>query len=174
MRIRNAVLALAVAVASCAINPDPRASTYESAIRTAYGGWIEVTPANDAVVQGELLAVQPDEVIVYDDAGRIRRIPREEIASARLWKYRREGGYVAWGFLGSLSTLSHGLWLLATLPAWVVVSTTATLADVAAQRIDTSDDDWNEIIPWARFPQGIPPGVDLATWLGTNAPPGGR
>lgn len=174
MRIRSLVLAAALAGAGCATNPDPRGYSYEVIQRTAYGGWIELTLTSGAQDRGELLVVGGDDVTVLDDMNFVETFPRAQIATARLWKYHRPDGNGVWGLIGSLTTISHGFFLIFTLPVWIATTSIGAGVDSAAQHLDVPGDDWDELAKWSRFPQGVPPGTDVRAMLGRVGPPGGR
>nr|HEX4317816.1 hypothetical protein [Kofleriaceae bacterium] len=168
-------MALVLALAACASNPDPRdPATFEQMQRQAFGGWIEIVTASGAADTGELLAVRHDEVIILDAMNFVQRFPIAQIARARLWKWRRDGSYGLWGTLGGLSTISHGIFLVFTLPIWIATSSIASGVESSAQHVDIPDATWDELVPWSRFPQGIPDGVDIGKFLGRGGPPGAQ
>lgn len=175
MRTRSLAVVLALAVAACASNPDPRdPATFEQMQRQAFGGWIEIVTASGAADTGELLAVRHDEVIILDAMNFVQRFPIAQIARARLWKWRRDGSFGVWGTVGALTTASHGFFLIFTFPMWVVTASISGALDSHAQHIDVPDAAWDELVPWSRFPQGIPDGVDLGKFLGRGGPPGAQ
>jgi hypothetical protein len=144
----------------------------------ARGAWLEV--------EGELLAATPamlyvrvERLSVDDDtleestrpirrsAGKIgkpgsRRIPAGDIARVRLEKYRTSKlGLGIWGSLGALSSFSHGFFAVASLPVWLLTDgvTSAVESRHAFQDIDAGVG-LEALAPWARFPQGVVPGLD--------------
>jgi len=157
MPARNLVLVLALA--ACAINPDPRTRPIELVARDGHGGWIVVTDRQGAEIAGELIAIDPGAVRVLGTTGLVS-VARSDVASARLWAWDAEHGRVGvWGGLGTLSTISHGFFLVISAPIWLV--TTAVTAAVAthAPIVSYPDDGWDKLAIWARFPQGMPAGV---------------
>jgi len=64
---------------------------------------------------------------------------------------------------GSLSTASHGVYLLFTLPIWLITTAGASYAHSAAGYVRADYQkplaaEIDKIRKWARFPQGLPPG----------------
>jgi hypothetical protein len=156
MRARSLVL---LAVAACATNPDPRTRPVDVVARDGHGAWIVVTARHGAEVSGELIAIDLGTVGVLGPHGLVS-IAQTDIESARLYAWDSQyGTLVAWGGLGTLSTISHGFFLALSAPAWIV--TTAITAAVVSHGpvVEYPDDSWAKLAIWARFPQGTPPGV---------------
>lgn len=152
-------LVVLLAVAACATNPDPRTRPVDLVVRDGYGGWIVVTARQGAEVSGELIAIDPDAVRVLGPTGLIS-IARSDVASARLWAWDGEHARVAvWGTLGTISTISHGFFLVFSAPVWILTTTITTVVETHAPIVSYPDDGWDKLAIWARFPQGTPPGV---------------
>ena len=159
MRVRS--LILAIAVAACGVtNPDPRKPSLERVQRTAYGGWIVVVQRNNAVHAGELIAVDRVWMHVLAPNGGMSIIPTGSIARARLFTYESEGGLGVWGAIGGLSTISHGFILILSFPIWLISLGVVTRAEANHILIEYPDRGWGSFVRWARFPQGMPRGID--------------
>jgi hypothetical protein len=157
MPARNLVLVLALA--ACAINPDPRTRPIELVARDGHGGWIVVTDRHGAEIDGELIAIDPGAVRVLGATGLVS-VARSDVASARLWAWDAEHGRVlVWGGLGTLSTISHGFFLLISAPIWMLTTALTTGAATYTPVVDYPGDGWDKLAIWARFPQGMPPGT---------------
>jgi hypothetical protein len=131
--------------------------------RDAFGSWIRVQgqPKTDPLVQGELIAIDTDTIHVLAD-GRLVSVARATVCCAELTAYRMDLSELQlWSALGAASTLSHGVLLILTAPMWLVAGTVATSAASYAPRIISTDP--VVLQPFARFPQGIPPGLDRTT-----------
>jgi hypothetical protein len=152
-------LVLLLAVAACAGNPDPRGRPAELVARDGHGGWIVVTDRRGTELSGELIAIDPDAVRLLGPAGLVS-IARSDIESAELWAWDSQYGNLwTWGGLGAVSTITHGFWLVFSAPIWIVTTgITATIQRHAPLR-SYPDDGWDKLAIWARFPQGMPPGV---------------
>jgi hypothetical protein len=177
MRVTSAGLA-AVLAAACVSNPAPRGWLPPAQItaREAYGGWIVVDTAQPdrrsspgsglpaADVAGELIAVDSDTVFVMPLRA-VVGIPKARVRSATLFAYDAEWGrLVAWDVLGTLFTVSNGGFALLTFPMMLITSTAATASRSRAPRVELADspDRWAQLRLYARFPQGMPPGIDRA------------
>ena len=165
-----AVALLATILAGCATNPAPQSwqPAPKEAQRSVRGGWIALERKKPAMgrVEGELIAVDDDALHVLTAEG-LRAVPRAEVRKAKLVGYGDESVALgAWMGLGTVSTLSHGYYLIFTAPLlWLLGGGAATSDESRAGFIKDA-----EFRAYARFPQGLPPGLDLAT-LGELSPP---
>ena len=152
--------------AGCASNTAPPGwlPTPEVAGRDAYGGWIELSTRSDTApirIEGELIAVSEDTAWVLTVTGAIA-VPVSTVLSGKLTGYNAKagtlGGLTA---VGAFSTVSNGALLIVTAPAWLIVGTAAAASQSHApvQQIPTVG--WQQLAAFARFPQGLPPGVSL-------------
>lgn len=166
MRTRELVIAAALVAlgTACVENPDPRRPTLVKMQTEGVGGWVVVTARDGTQVRGELISVtreyvhvlrvgQPGAALVY--------LRTSDIGRAKVYTYESEGGIGVMGLLGTLSTASHGFWLIFTAPIWILASSIAAAAESNHVELDYPEDDsLEELSHWARFPQGIPPNVD--------------
>jgi hypothetical protein len=151
-------LSLLLVLVGCASNPAPRGAlpTPEQLETTARGGYILVKLRNGAETRGELLAAQGDQVWVATSGG-VRAIPVPQIDTMRMALYQTgELSMSGWGAAGTISTISHGFWLVFSVPIWVI--TTGISAGVESRRalMDYPDEPLAKFAPWARYPQGMP------------------
>jgi len=156
MRIPSAILVLCVMTSACLPNPEMNTNTLQSMQTRGYGGYIEVTGLKGELVNGELLAVMREKVWVLDAAGKRQWINIRYIRSAELYKYQSDWGFGLWGLVGSLSTASHGFWLILTFPLWILSSGIVAAVESYHVRMKYPDKDIEEFAKWARFPQGMP------------------
>lgn len=159
-------LAGALLAAGCATNTAPPGflPSPDEAQTEAYGGWIELRSAaggrNDRV-DGELMAVTEDSVWVLGDSGAVV-LPTAAVREGKLTAYRSGTGAVAgWTFLGVLSTVSNGVFLLGTAPLWIITGTVAGTRQSHIPERDVAPRAWSQLAPFARFPHGMPAGVRL-------------
>ena len=68
-----------------------------------------------------------------------------------------------WTVAGTLSTASHGVALLLSAPAWIIGGSVATTKVSHAPLITYPSRPWSDLARYARFPQGLPIGLDPAT-----------
>jgi len=153
---------VALLATACAGNTAPEGflPTKVQAQTSAYGGWIELEVARQGV-EGELLAVTADSVWVLTAQG-ARVIPTASVKEGKLTGYQSQTGAIS-GFtaLGVLSTASNGVVLILTAPLWIITGTVAGSHESRAPVSTVPEQRWQDLAVFARFPQGMPPGVAL-------------
>jgi hypothetical protein len=166
-------------LAACVSNPAPSGwlPPAEVAATDAFGGWITVDTAAQAQrgwfagsatrrteIAGELIAVHADSVFLLADSTLVS-LPRAQVRRATLFAYDAQwGGLATWGFLGTLSAISNGLYFLLTGPTWIITSSIAAGSRSRAPMVSLSDQGgWERLRLYARFPQGLPEGLDRAS-----------
>jgi hypothetical protein len=153
-------------VIGCAsrLAPDNWLSTPEQARTEAYGAWvyIEYAPVSRVLLaEGELLAIDSDSLFVLSHSGLIA-IASDQLVMLKLDAYESNSEQLAsWTVLGTISTLSHGLFLVATAPGWILLGSAATAAQSYNPREEYNSriDPKLELISlrkYARFPAGLP------------------
>lgn len=162
---RRVVLALALAAAACASNPAPHGwlPNAKEAQRSASGAWISVRCEKREPVDrvaGELIALDAERVYILTDAGLVT-VPSASVKQGTLAAYETDaGGLAAWGALGSASTLSHGHFLIFTAPTWILATAATTQTESRAAQVRYPEKPFASFRPYARFPQGLPPGFE--------------
>jgi hypothetical protein len=162
---RTAVAGLLAAAAGCYHSSAPPGwlPSPVQAQREAFGSWIRVQgrPNTEPLAHGELIAVDTDSVHVLAD-GRLVSLARAMLCCAEVTTYRMDLSELqVWSVLGLVSTASHGFVLILTAPMWIIAGTAATANASYAPRIVSTDP--VVLQPFARFPQGIPAGLDRST-----------
>lgn len=166
---KNLIPLLFVFLSGCASFHAPYGwlSTPERVAEDPYGSWIEVqniAPVSKNVesITGELIAIDNDTLYVLDvPLSNLRKLPVANIRSARLVRYyANEGGVAALTALGALSTISNGWFLIFTMPGWLVGGSISSVARSYDPVMDYPEVSLREFIPYARFPQGFPKGVN--------------
>jgi hypothetical protein len=164
--VRLAPLLLA---AACAGNPAPEGflPAPKDAVRDLYGGWIEVVvPAGRRAdrIAGELIAARADSVWILPDTGRGPiAVATSAVKEGRLVRYHpSDGTVIGYTALGIVSTLSNGVILILTAPAWLITGIVASSVEARAPMRDVPPLAWADLAAYARFPEGLPPGIDLA------------
>ena len=127
-----------------------------------HGSQIIVQPFEDEKVRGEFIAIKEDMFIILgDDTGNMYSIPRENIKKVKI-RYAQPKQY-GWAIPVSIvsTIISHGLYLVLSAPVNALVTgvVTGTGASDFTYNNKTMSD--NEIRMFARFPQGIPEGIEL-------------
>jgi hypothetical protein len=162
-----ALLAFAFSCATSSPAPPDWTPTPNEATTRVFGHWIIVTTAARERFSGELIAVGTDDEHEpqYVYIAREDQMLAVSVAGIRwvtLVEHKRDAaGGDAWVTLGSLSTVSHGGFLLLSIPGWLLAggvptALTAKKGVFEASSVIRFDD---RIRKYARFPQGIPRSV---------------
>lgn len=172
LSMRDAVAALLVLAlagsmpAACtAASPAPPSArrTMAEAQRDPHGAWINIDTGRGEIA-GELLAVEPRALVVQSTVG-FQRVPLPTIRRWTLaWYQGDNSSVIAFNVVGTLSTLSHGYWLVFTAPLlWMIPGT--VMARAQSKQGQESNDRPDPVslaalAMYARFPAGLPPGFD--------------
>jgi hypothetical protein len=90
-------------------------------------------------------------------------IPTAAVDSGKLFAYApRTDNITGWTIAGTVSTISNGLFLVFTAPMWIIGGSLAGRSEIRSAQRNHPPLDWVGIAPFARFPQGMPEGVELA------------
>lgn len=155
---------------SCATRIAPRKwlPTAKEALRDTYGGWIVVVSedshGNMVKSAGEFIAYQEGTAYILTGTGPIV-VPADEVISVSLAVYRNDTGkIILWTVGGTLSTISHGYYLIFTAPAWVLAGSIAGIIESKGGVVVINEEyfSWDKTKKFARFPQGLPDGIDLS------------
>jgi hypothetical protein len=135
-------------------------------VTDAFGGWIILNPGRPAALMGEFISHNEESVFIMTNV-RLEEIAKTQIDSARLIMYNTQAlEYGLWTTLGSVSTLSNGFFLTFTFPLWLLTGIPVTTGESRRQNyLDYPETDWAEMGKFARFPQGMPEGINpLSLW----------
>lgn len=139
--------------------------TTAEAQRRAQGGWLEMTWEGERGVEsidGELLAITEDTVWVMQSYGGVA-IPTDRVREGQLTGYDSNHGEVSSATaLGVLSTASNGAFLILTAPMWAIGGSLAAGSQSRVAMDEVPPARWADLAAYARFPQGMPPGVALS------------
>lgn len=132
----------------------------------AFGGWVAVelvAGAGRTHIVGELIAASRDTIwVLAADGAHAIAAPRVQRASVTGYDSQAEViGRAA--TIGAIATLSHGFFLAFTAPAWIATSALGTRAQARAPVRTAGPHDLPALASFARFPQGLPPGLALET-----------
>jgi hypothetical protein len=182
MRIPSALPAWAALLAACCaagcasrLAPKDWLPLAVDAQSDAHGGWISLEvkgPSATTVHQGELLAVSADSIFVLEDSTCFG-VPTAQVAEATLMGYDSDKGKLGlWTFAGTLSTASHGWGLILSAPVWLITGITGTAVQSHAPQMKLRSSSWARARAYARFPQGLPDGLDRSSLRPKDPPIG--
>lgn len=115
---------------------------------------------------GELIAIENEEIIILSpETNTCVSIPMENVKKFKL-TYAKSTQY-GWTIpLLTISAFSHGIIGISTLPLNLIVTIWVTIAGNNATRYTDKKMTYEELKMFARFPQGIPEGLDLSSIRG--------
>lgn len=165
-RRRLIVILAGLAGSGCAVSTAPHGylPAPAQAAREVRGGWVEVDRyGSDGTtrLEGELIAVTADSLWILDASG-LSSVPTDVVGGGQLTWYDSEAGRVAGlSLLGTVSTASNGVFLVFTAPMWIIGGSIASGVQSQLPRERIPAGSWAELAAYARFPAGMPPGVEL-------------
>jgi hypothetical protein len=162
LKVRPLGVSLVLLLGACfhTTAPEGWLPTPAVAQQEAFGGWIRVeyTDGGARTVEGELIAAGADSLHVLTTDSLVS-LAIGAVSSATLTAYDSQyGRIVNWTFLGALGTLSNGWISILTLPLWAIVGTSSAASASRGPRVQSLEAAL--LRPYARFPQGLPDGVD--------------
>ena len=126
-----------------------------------YGSFITVENANGKEIQGELISLDTNQLLVlteYKATKLMVAVPVINISGFTLQYAQQNYG---WSIpLFGLSTISHGYFALLTAPVNLAVTAVFTASGKNAFQYNQQDISYEQLAMFARFPQGLPPGID--------------
>ena len=141
-----------------------------------YGSYIRVLTSNKTIIQGELIAIDTSNIIVLKDRNFIKEavsIPIKKVLrfDLRYAKHKHYGWTIP---LFALSTIIpfpdpaagglmpfHGYLAAITLPINLIVTSVVTRSSETAFVYSEKEMNYEKLKMFARFPQGIPPNIDI-------------
>jgi hypothetical protein len=167
------ILLTLVGSSGCASNPVPSRLrvTKEQAVMSGKGAPARVTFHNQAITFGELIAASADTIWILTEQGQLDFYRVSAIESVALGIHDNDAVMVgAWTALGSISTISHGVFLVFTLPIWLASGLSMTVQESRSGNLEYPPWPLVALTPYARFPQGAPFGITAARLTGAARP----
>lgn len=161
------LITFGVLMSGCASNTAPQGwlPAPSDSGKVSFGGWIEVGDVSKNRIAGELIALSEENIYVLTDSSLVP-VPREGIQYAQVTAYNIEEETdrlkLVTG-LGTLSTLSHGGYLVFSAPLWIIAGSATTGQFSHWPVIQYPKQPLAEMTKYARFPQGLPPGLDISS-----------
>jgi hypothetical protein len=155
------VLALS---AACATAPTNRASNegdredgHSVADVPVFGFGAEVTERSGMEAEGELLAVDAEHVWINGPGGPAP-LHRMDIDHVIVWVSGDKSwvGFGVWTLLGTLSSVSNGLFLVFSAPIWLGTGIATSTASSSYNRARFEKPNFTNLWQFARYPQGLP------------------
>jgi len=152
-------------MAACMATPGPKGwlPSPKEALSDAFGAWMIVKYASNTgekTAEGEFIAVEKNKVYLLTEMGP-EEIPTPKVLHVIYATYKEKRISPAWTILGLLSTASHGAWAVISAPIWLITGIIHSSAESTSGITESDSIAWEEIRKYARFPQGIPQGMDL-------------
>jgi hypothetical protein len=162
-RSRATLAVMTFMAVACATTPGPVTwlPTGAQTQTSAFGAWVEVRRVGGDTMGGELLAATRDTLWIFHGPRPVA-VSRQAVESGRLIGWDAGATEILqWTLLGTVSTLSNGLFAVFTAPIWMITGGIAGQNQAAKPVVQIRRDDWSGLAPWARFPQGFPAGLAL-------------
>jgi hypothetical protein len=166
----GAALSLIVLVGACAMTPIPsdKRVSREQAVTSGKGAYALLTFSDRATIAGELIAATHNSVwILTSEQSVLAVYPVSALESVALGVHDNNARmFGLWTTLGAVSTISHGVLLVFTLPIWLTAGISTTSLESRRGIMEYSPAAFETMNMYARFPQGLPPGIREADLLG--------
>lgn len=145
----------------------------KEAQQEAYGAWISIEYRNgssDENAQGELIAIRRDSLFVLTQTlvqDTLIAVAADQVSHGRLATCDANHMLlVGWTAGGLLTTPSHGWFLALSVPLWIITGTVAAIGQSYVPIEKLPVESWKDLRKFARFPQGLPEGLDRRTLRG--------
>ncbi len=132
-----------------------------------YGAYIKVRyNSYNSPVKGELIAAEKDTIVVLINSSNNMtdsciKIPFKKTYGYTL-RYARPKHY-GWTIpVFTIATLAHGYFAVITMPVNLITTIIVTISGERSYKLTDYDIKFEKLKIYARFPQGIPPGVELS------------
>lgn len=158
------LISLLLLLSAC-VSPAYLPSRHEVETAT-HGSFIEVYQKNGRSMEGELLAVYEESIIVLAETynAKKRRIPVfVTISDIRQYslRYARPVHYGGFIPLAAILPFINGVFFIFTFPLHMMVTIPVTITGETDYKYTNKTLTYGELKMFARFPQGIPPNVEL-------------
>jgi hypothetical protein len=189
------LISLVLLITSCStgINPpNDWLRNFDEIQTDQYGAWIEVEviPSSfpkelyqaeinyklkfDGCIVGEFISYQDTIVNILSPYIGLKAVRTNQIINANLGLYKKNNkSFGVWSCLGTLSTISHGIWFIFSTPIWIISGIGAvsseTRSDSYSNEIPTREW-WREVNKFSRFPQGLPKNIDTKKLINKPIP----
>ncbi len=162
MKTKLILAAAFLGMMSSCITPDYLPTTDNIDVNE-HGSYIRLTNKDNTYANGELIAIDTTRVLILNEETlKCDSVPIDRVDYFKL-RYAQPKHY-GWTIpVFSLFTLTHGVYALFSMPINLIVTTSVTVSGEKAFQYNQDDMTYERLKMFARFPQGVPPHVDLNT-----------
>lgn len=128
-----------------------------------YGSYIKIIRKTTANITGELIAVDNNKIVVLTESeSKCVTVPISDVERFKL-RYAKPKHY-GWTIpVYNLATFGHGLFLIYTAPVNLIVTISVTASGESAFKYSDKNMTYDNLKMFARFPQGVPTNIDIAS-----------
>jgi hypothetical protein len=128
-----------------------------------YGSYIKIIRQSTANIDGELIAIDSNKIVVLSESeNKCLTVPITDVKQFKLL-YAKPKHY-GWSIpVYTLATIGHGLFLIFTAPISLIVTISVTARGESAFKYSDKNMTYEKLKMFARFPQGIPTSIDIAS-----------
>ena len=126
------------------------------------GSYIIIISKKTAYIDGELIAIDSNKIVILSESkNKCMTVPINDVKRFIL-RYAKPKHY-GWTIpLGILLPFIHGFYSVFTFPIHLIVTISVTSSGESAFKYSKKNMTYDKLKMFARFPQGIPPNIDLA------------
>lgn len=146
----------------------PLVNNYDQLHTSPYGAYIEAKiqgVQEKLLIKGELIFADDKKIIIrtFDKPNKVNPYAIKDVLKYELYYAKNtKEGYDGWAVLNGLTTISHGFFLILTLPANLLGAAAVSTSKDAEFRYTEKELPKNQLYRFARYPKNLPPGISLS------------
>jgi hypothetical protein len=158
----NSAFIVLVIIVFCSCTSPGYLPSYSDIDINEHGSYIKIFRKSTSNIEGELIAIDNNTIYVLTEHEKCITISVSDVNNFKL-RYARQKHY-GWTIPAFLIyPLIHGGYSLYTMPIHLIVTITATVGGENAFTYSDKNMSFDKLKMFARFPQGIPNHIDLAS-----------
>jgi len=162
MKTKIALLGLLIVFFSSCTTPKYLPSSNKVDVNE-YGSYIKIIHKTASNIDGELIAIDSNKIVVLTEG--TKKCMTVSLSDVKHFKLRyakpKHYGWTIPTFL--VYPFIHGYFSVFTIPIHLIVTISVTVTGENAFKYSDKNMTYEKLRMFARFPQGIPPNVDLAS-----------